>query len=165
MGSSDTAAIAVMASARDPVPPHSTKKALSWWGILAAGYNVCNSWLVFVATLTISLPYGPMNTIWGLIATTVGYTCIGLTLAELVSAWPTAGGQYHWTYILAPKWCRRFLVSRPQISRMDNKIAGHVTDHLLRRILRAIHVESSAGSHGCAWPQLAWELFLTSPSS
>lgn len=26
-------------------------------------------------------------------------------MGELVSMWPTAGGQYHWTYMLAPeKW-------------------------------------------------------------
>jgi choline transport protein len=24
-------------------------------------------------------------------------------MAELVSMWPTAGGQYHWTYMLAPE--------------------------------------------------------------
>lgn len=43
------------------------------------------------------------------------------TLAELASVYPTAGGQYHWTSILAPaKWSRglvniiRFVVELPQ---------------------------------------------------
>ncbi|EXJ66475.1 uncharacterized protein A1O5_10627 [Cladophialophora psammophila CBS 110553] len=78
------------------------KKSLSFFGILAAGYNVSNSWLVVAATMVVSLIYGPMNTIWGLCTTTLFYACIGLTLAELVSAYPTTGGQYHWTSILAP---------------------------------------------------------------
>jgi len=34
-----------------------------------------------------------------------------LTLAELASVYPTAGGQYHWTSILAPKGWSRGLVS------------------------------------------------------
>ena len=33
------------------------------------------------------------------------------TLAELTSVYPTAGGQYHWTSILAPKSTNRALVS------------------------------------------------------
>jgi amino acid transporter len=113
MKASDSEAIDVAIGVADstselPEPP--PKKAFTWWSILAAGYNVCNSWLVFVATMTISLPYGPMNTIWGLLVTTLGYTWIGLTLAELVSAFPTAGGQYHWTYLLAPLRMKRSLV-------------------------------------------------------
>ncbi|KAL6246557.1 hypothetical protein RBB50_006795 [Rhinocladiella similis] len=78
------------------------KKDLSFYGILSAGYSISNSWLVVAANLSISLFYGPANTIWGLIATTIIYSCVGLTLCELVSAYPTTGGQYHWTSILAP---------------------------------------------------------------
>jgi choline transport protein len=92
-------------------PEPLAKVKLTRWGILSAGYNVCQSWLVIAATLSVSLVYGPMNTVWGLIAATIIYTCIGLTLAELVSAYPTTGGQYHWTFILAPAPINRILVS------------------------------------------------------
>lgn len=87
------------------------KKDLSVYGILSAGYSISNSWLVVAANLAISLFYGPMNTVWGLILTTVIYSCVGLTLCELVSAYPTTGGQYHWTSILAPKGVNRAAVS------------------------------------------------------
>ncbi|RVX75532.1 hypothetical protein B0A52_00885 [Exophiala mesophila] len=83
------------------------KRDLSVYGILSAGYSISNSWLVVAANLAISLFYGPMNTVWGLILTTVIYSCVGLTLCELVSAYPTTGGQYHWTSILAPKGVNR----------------------------------------------------------
>lgn len=93
------------------------KKDLSFYGILSAGYSISNSWLVVAANLAISLFYGPMNTIWGLIVTTIIYSCVGLTLCELVSAYPTTGGQYHWTSIMAPKRVNRAAVSDPQLLR------------------------------------------------
>ncbi|CAK7217057.1 hypothetical protein SCUCBS95973_003022 [Sporothrix curviconia] len=85
------------------------KKDLGLIGILAAGFNVSNSWLVIAATLVISIEYGPMNTVWGVICVTPIYLCIGLTLAELISVYPTAGGQYHWTSILAPSRIKNIL--------------------------------------------------------
>jgi choline transport protein len=92
------------------------KKDLGWMGILAAAYNVSNSWLVIAATMVISVGFGPMNTIWGVILITSIYACIGLSLAELVSAYPTVGGQYHWTSILAPAGMRNMLVGLEDIS-------------------------------------------------
>lgn len=86
------------------------KKDLGWIGILAAGFNASQSWIVMGATLSISLLYGPMNVIWGVISVTPIYLCIGLTLAELVSAYPSTGGQYHWTFILAPPKYKSLLV-------------------------------------------------------
>lgn len=90
------------------------KKDLGWIGIFSAGFNISNSWLVIAATLVVSLEYGPMNTIWGVIAITPIYLCIGLTLCELVSVYPTTGGQYHWTSILSPKPVKNILVSKPR---------------------------------------------------
>lgn len=84
---------------------------MGWIGILSAGYNMSNSWLVIAATMTISLSYGPMITIWGIILTTVLYAAVGLTLAELISAYPTTGGEYHWTSILAPASINNICVS------------------------------------------------------
>ncbi|KAM6527597.1 hypothetical protein FALCPG4_008653 [Fusarium falciforme] len=85
------------------------KKDLGWLGILSAAYNVSNSWLVVAATMVISIGYGPMNTIWGIIVILPIYTGVGLSLAELVSVYPTVGGQYHWTSILAPPKVRNMM--------------------------------------------------------
>jgi choline transport protein len=87
------------------------KKDLGFLSLLAAGYNMTNCWLVVAATMTISLPYGPMATAWGVIIIIPVYLCIGLTLAELISAYPTTGGQYHWTSVLAPAKIRTAMVS------------------------------------------------------
>jgi amino acid transporter len=92
--------------------PAPFKKNMGWMSILAAGFNVNNSWLVIAATLAISLSYGPMNSVWGLLVTTVVYICIALTLAELSSVYPTTGGQYHWTFMMAPKSINKAAVSQ-----------------------------------------------------
>lgn len=86
------------------------KKDLTWLGMFAAAYNMSNSWLVVAATMGISLIYGPVMTIWTLISIVVLYFFIGVTVAELIAAYPTTGGQYHWTSILAPPSIRRIAV-------------------------------------------------------
>ncbi|PTU21449.1 hypothetical protein P175DRAFT_0476570 [Aspergillus ochraceoroseus IBT 24754] len=91
----------------DGYPVATMKKEMTWLGILAAGYNMSNSWLVFSVTMIISLIYGPMVTLWTLICIPVIYFFIGITLAELISAYPTTGGQYHWASLLAPKAVNR----------------------------------------------------------
>ncbi|EXJ66481.1 uncharacterized protein A1O5_10633 [Cladophialophora psammophila CBS 110553] len=83
------------------------KRDMGWMGILAAGFSISNSWLVFLATLVIPLVYGPMTTICGIFSVTIAYIPIGLTIAEFISAYPTTGGQYHWTSILAPPSVKR----------------------------------------------------------
>ncbi|TPX07944.1 uncharacterized protein E0L32_010399 [Thyridium curvatum] len=85
------------------------KKDLGWLGLFAAGYNMTSCWLVIAATMTISLPYGPMATSWGIIIIIPVYLCVSLTLAELISVYPTTGGQYHWASILAPPRVRRVM--------------------------------------------------------
>lgn len=51
---------------------------------------------------------GPPSLLYGMIFTMIGYLCIALTLAELASVYPTAGGQYHFTSILASKSINKF---------------------------------------------------------
>ncbi|KAF2439660.1 amino acid transporter [Karstenula rhodostoma CBS 690.94] len=45
---------------------------------------------------------GPAGLIYGFLFCWVGYATVVATMGELVSMWPTAGGQYHWTHMLAP---------------------------------------------------------------
>ncbi|KAL4926146.1 amino acid/polyamine transporter I [Aspergillus undulatus] len=51
---------------------------------------------------------GPSAIVYGLIVSIIGNLAIALSLAELASVHPTAGAQYHWTYVLAPRWPRFF---------------------------------------------------------
>ncbi|KAF2832742.1 amino acid transporter-like protein [Ophiobolus disseminans] len=52
---------------------------------------------------------GPAGLIYGFLFGWVGWAAVIATMGELVSMWPTAGGQYHWTYALAPPKSRIFL--------------------------------------------------------
>ncbi|KAF7592300.1 hypothetical protein BBP40_000431 [Aspergillus hancockii] len=51
---------------------------------------------------------GPAAIIYGMILSTTGNLAIASSLAELATVHPTAGAQYHWTYILAPGYRRFF---------------------------------------------------------
>lgn len=54
---------------------------------------------------------GSVTLIYGLIIIFIFVGSSAATLAEIASVYPTAGGQYHWTSILAPKEWSRGLVS------------------------------------------------------
>ncbi|CAG9975621.1 unnamed protein product, partial [Clonostachys byssicola] len=90
-----------------PGEPQTFRKHMGFFSTLAAGFSINNSWLVAAATMVIPLSFGPMVTATDILIVAVVYTCVGLSLAELVSAYPTVGGQYHWTSLLAPDSVRR----------------------------------------------------------
>ena len=52
---------------------------------------------------------GPAGLIYGFIFVWIGNLSVFSTLCELVSIAPTAGGQYHWVAMLAPRSCSKFL--------------------------------------------------------
>lgn len=88
-----------------------TERNLSSLDILSAGWNMCNSWASIAVSLAIGLSQGgPVTLIYGLILIVVIDGCVAATLAELASVYPTAGGQYHWTSILAPANFNKSLV-------------------------------------------------------
>ena len=76
--------------------------------IIALGFNVCNSWVAIASTLAIAVTAGgPVTLIYGLVIAFVIYAAVAASLAELASVYPSAGGQYHFTSVLAPqKWSR-----------------------------------------------------------
>ncbi|CAF1317235.1 unnamed protein product [Adineta ricciae] len=49
---------------------------------------------------------GPMVMVWGWILVSLFTICVGLSMAEICSAYPTAGGLYFWTANLAPQQYR-----------------------------------------------------------
>lgn len=50
---------------------------------------------------------GPANVIWGWVAVCLIILCVAVSLAEITSVFPTAGGVYYQTFVLSPVWCRR----------------------------------------------------------
>ncbi|KAH7120739.1 amino acid/polyamine transporter I [Dendryphion nanum] len=51
---------------------------------------------------------GPAGLIYGFIIVWLGNLSVFIAIGELSSAIPTAGGQYHWVSVLAPKHSKRF---------------------------------------------------------
>lgn len=79
--------------------------------IISAGWCICNSWAGIAATFALAIAQGgPTILVYGPIIMLLVVGSCALTLAELASVYPTAGGQYHWTSILAPKRWSRGLV-------------------------------------------------------
>ncbi|KAJ6084660.1 Amino acid/polyamine transporter I [Penicillium sp. IBT 16267x] len=50
---------------------------------------------------------GPANIIWGWVLVSFLILCVAISLAEITSVYPTAGGVYYQTFVLSPVWCRR----------------------------------------------------------
>ncbi|KAH8429663.1 putative choline transport protein [Aspergillus melleus] len=90
------------------LPEMPMKRRFSILSIIAVGYNISNSWVAIASSFAIAIQSGgPVSLLYGIIAVTVAMLATGLTLAELASVYPTAGGQYHFTSILASaRWSR-----------------------------------------------------------
>ncbi|KAL4920765.1 amino acid/polyamine transporter I [Aspergillus aurantiobrunneus] len=84
------------------------KRKFNIFNIVSVGYNISNSWVAIAASFAIAIQSGgALSLLYGIIVVTFVMLCTGVTLAELASVYPTAGGQYHFTSILAPRrWSR-----------------------------------------------------------
>lgn len=72
--------------------------------MLGMAFAVLNSWTVLGASLSLALPSGgPSCVLWGLITAGLGNLCLAASMAEFLSAFPAAGGQYHWVAVVSPK--------------------------------------------------------------
>ncbi|KAK4543045.1 hypothetical protein LTR36_005822 [Oleoguttula mirabilis] len=88
------------------------QRDMSPLAIISVGWNITNSWAGIAATMALSIASGGTVTlIYGLIVVLIVGGLSAASLAEIASVYPTAGGQYHWTSILAPKKWSRGLVS------------------------------------------------------
>jgi choline transport protein len=84
------------------------KTQFSKWNIIAFAFVICNSWAGVAGSIQLALLQGgPATLIYSVILSSIAYMCIAISLAELASVYPTAGGQYHFASILAPKKIRR----------------------------------------------------------
>lgn len=65
--------------------------------MLGLAFAILNSWTALAASISLALPSGgPSAVIWGLIVGDICNLALAASLAEFLSAYPTAGGQYHW---------------------------------------------------------------------
>ncbi|KAJ5092463.1 hypothetical protein NUU61_007333 [Penicillium alfredii] len=82
------------------------QRNFSTWSMLGLAFAVLNSWTALSASLSISLTSGgSTSVVWGLVTAGFCNFCIAASLAEFLSAYPTAGGQYHWVAVISwPKW-------------------------------------------------------------
>ncbi|KAL3480895.1 amino acid/polyamine transporter I [Aspergillus californicus] len=87
--------------------PHKPFSTLTAIGI---GHGITNTAVGLLISLGSTLPFGGAPAmIYGFIAMAIVGLCCAISLAELSSAYPHAGGQYFWVYKLAPKKYRGFL--------------------------------------------------------
>ncbi|KAJ4250965.1 hypothetical protein NW762_011615 [Fusarium torreyae] len=76
--------------------------------------------VAFMAFVLASLPYGmsttlyypligggPVNIIWGWVGVSFIIACVALSLGEIISVFPTAGGVYYQSFMLSPPRWRR----------------------------------------------------------
>ncbi|OWP03137.1 amino acid transporter [Marssonina coronariae] len=72
--------------------------------MLGLAFAILNTWTALAASLSLALPSGgPTSVLWGLITAGVCNLCLAVSLAEFLSAYPTAGGQYHWVAVISWK--------------------------------------------------------------
>lgn len=86
------------------------KRTFSVWSVLGIGFGLTNSWFGISASLITGIQSGgPLLIIYGILIIAFISYAIGITLSELSSAMPSAGGQYVWTRVLSPKKYSSFL--------------------------------------------------------
>ena len=80
------------------------KRNFSMFSMLGLSFAILNSWTALSASLSLALPSGGSTSVlWGLITAGICNLCLAASLAEFLSAYPTAGGQYHWVAIISWK--------------------------------------------------------------
>lgn len=80
------------------------QRNFSVWSVLGVGFSLTNSWFGISAALVTGINSGgPILVIYGIILIALVSTAVGITLSELASAFPNAGGQYFWANELAPR--------------------------------------------------------------
>lgn len=85
------------------------RKSFSLWSILGVGFGLTNSWFGISTSMVTGINSGgPMMIVYGIIIIALISICIGVSLSELSSAYPHAGGQFWWSLKLAPAKHKRF---------------------------------------------------------
>ncbi|CAH0028561.1 unnamed protein product [Clonostachys rhizophaga] len=95
-------------TAGENAPQDQLRRDIKPLEILSLGFNICNSWIAISTALAIAISAGGTVTVlYGVLIASFAYLAVAITLAELASVYPTAGGQYHFTSILCPQKVNR----------------------------------------------------------
>lgn len=77
---------------------------------LGIAFSILNSWVAEAGSLLAPLALGgPVTIIWGCVAGAAFTAVLCVGIAELASAFPSAGGPYHYTYVVASDRTKNFL--------------------------------------------------------
>ncbi|PYH29104.1 amino acid transporter [Aspergillus neoniger CBS 115656] len=84
-------------------------RSFSWVGALGLAFSIVNSWLTYASCFGVAYSYGggQIATFSPLLSALTQLVMLQ-GVAELASAFPSSGGQYHYTYIIAPKRFKNF---------------------------------------------------------
>ncbi|KAG5927876.1 hypothetical protein E4U42_001673 [Claviceps africana] len=94
----DTAALEAMGHKQE------LKRNFSMMSMLGLAFAIINTWPALAASINLALPSGGTSAvIWGLAVAGICNVCLAASLAEFLSAYPTAGGQYHWAAMISWK--------------------------------------------------------------
>ncbi|KAL4932349.1 amino acid permease-domain-containing protein [Aspergillus undulatus] len=84
-------------------------RTLSTLGAIGLAFTITNSWMSYAATFGTALLYGGgVTVLFGLIVAAVAQWVVLLGVCEMVSAVPSSGGCYHFTYAFSTPKIRRF---------------------------------------------------------
>jgi choline transport protein len=71
------------------------KRTFSLLSMLGLAFAILNSWTALSSSLGLALPSGGSTSVlWGLITAGICNLALAASMAEFLSAYPTAGGQY-----------------------------------------------------------------------
>ena len=85
------------------------ERRFGFLSILAFTCTILITWEGSLVLFTTGLTNGgSAGLVYGYIFVWIGTIAVFTSMAELASMAPTAGGQYHWVWMLAPPWCRKF---------------------------------------------------------
>ncbi|KAJ5634030.1 hypothetical protein N7528_001872 [Penicillium herquei] len=78
------------------------------WSLIAFAIAVSSAWLAVSSLLTTHLTFaGPVGATWVPLVSGVASMIIAAGLAELASAYPSSGGQYHYSFMVASEKYRQ----------------------------------------------------------
>lgn len=114
---------------------------------------------------TIYLPLlggGPSAVVWGWVLVCCIIICVAISLGEITSVYPTAGGVYYQTYMLSPPWCRNITAWVCGWSYM----LGNITITLAVNfgttlfLVGCVNIFEDGDGNGI-WDAKNWHIFLT----
>ncbi|CAH0041633.1 unnamed protein product [Clonostachys rhizophaga] len=88
--------------------PNLKKRNFARSSMLALCVSLMATWEALTSVMAAGLVSGgPVSLVYGMIVAVIGSTCSAMSLSELASVQPTAGGQYHFVAHLSPRSIRK----------------------------------------------------------